>query len=148
MDETAKNKSEFSDFIVHIASQAGFEVVKESPTIVTITLDLKDGRAQTVWIKPAGTDNQDNPLISITSAAAKIPKGQNLSQSVANELLRQNTNIAHGAWGINKIEENEYLVAMVTMIAKTMQPEDFKASVVSLAMTADNKEKEMGVDIF
>jgi hypothetical protein len=78
----------------------------------------------------------------------KMGAGQYLPQKKANDLLRQNAKLLHGAWAIENIEGDDYLVIFDTQIAQTMDTEEFAASVKAAAFLADEMERELGRDGF
>mgnify|MGYP005836847323 CR=1 FL=1 len=138
----------FADFLTQIAGKTGLKVRTISPSAVVVPFDMGEGRTQYVWVRAVGTDGRGNLLVGIYSPALKMPEGQLLSREAANELLRENINLAHGSWAIQKMEDGEYLVMFDTQIAQTMDPEEFAASVRGLAAAADAKEKSLGSDAF
>lgn len=131
----------FSDFITQIAAQAGIPVRWESDSRVSVLCNLPRERRQTVYIDFLGEDAQKNILVGFYSPVIKLPPNQMLGQKMANDLLRENANLPHGAWAILKLNDGEYLVACDTQIAQHMQPQELSASVSTLAFTADEKEK-------
>jgi hypothetical protein len=138
----------FAEFVERIAARTGLVVKKHNPSLVIIPFDMGRGRKQNVWVKPIGLDHMGNLIIGFSSPALQMPTGQMLSQETANKLLRQNANLPYGAWAIEKSEGGEFLIVFDTQIAQTMQPQEFEASVRTLAQAADAMEKELGVDVF
>lgn len=143
------NPVTFADFIQVIAIEANIPVKWINPSLVSVSCDLPGKRKQTVFIEPIGTDPENNLIVGFFSPALKLPPGQMLGQKMANELLRDNSRLFHGAWAIIKLSDGEYLVASDTQIAQSMQPQEFRASTFAVAATADAKEQELtGADVF
>ncbi|MBI1881283.1 MAG: hypothetical protein HYR94_24140, partial [Chloroflexi bacterium] len=69
--------------------------------------------------------------------------GQWLPQQLANDLLRQNAQMMHGSWAIDKIEGDDYLVVFDTQIAETLDTQEFAASVKAAAILADEMEQDL-----
>lgn len=141
-----KQMMSFSEFVETVAEKAGVPVKKKDNSVV-VTCDVGEGRTQNVVVALFGQE-RGNLIIGFSSAVLKMPAGQMLNQKTANELLRKNADLPHGAWAIEKIEDSEYLVVFDTQIAQTMDPEEFKASVEALAFYADKMEKKLGKDVF
>ncbi len=148
MSEPKPAGTPFSQFLTEVAAKSGLKVRQLGPSAIVVPFDMGEGRTQNVWVRALGTDGGGNLLVGIYSPALKMPEGQLLSREAANGLLRENVNLAHGAWAIQKMEDGEYLVLFDTQIAQTMDPEEFTASVRSLAAAADAKEKSLGSDAF
>ena len=117
---TTDSPLNFPVWIETIAAMAGFTIQKLSETLVIIKYELPKGRSQIVWISPVGKDRFKNTVISIASPALKMgAAGRQLSQKHANALLRHNAQLLHGAWAIENIEGDDYLVMFDTQIAET-----------------------------
>ena len=121
-------ETSFGDFITQVATRAGLKISERGPSSVTLLFDLGGGRKQKVWVRSRGTSRDGKLIVGFFSPALQIPAGAMLGQKAANELLRENVKLAHGAWAIEKAGNEECLVAFDTQIAQTMQPEEFKAS--------------------
>ena len=139
----------FSAWIESIAAMAGFKLQKLSDTLVVITCNLNGGRSQIVWVSAMGKDRFNNTVVSIASPALKLGHvGRYLSQKEANNLLRHNAALCHGAWAIQNIEGDDYLVMFDTQIAETMDTTEFATSVKDTAALADALEKQFDKDQF
>ena len=124
------------------------KIEDSGPENVTLVFDMGSGRSQRVWVRALGTDAAENLIIGFFSPVLQLPTDEMLGQKAANELLRENAKLAHGAWAIQNTTDGEYLVATDTQIAQTMDHQEFEASVRALAATADAKERELGADVF
>jgi hypothetical protein len=139
----------FPDWIEAIAAMAGLKLEKLGETLVAVRCEMAEGRTQIVWISPLGKDRFHNTIIGISSPALKLGStGRCLSQQQANDLLRQNAKMPHGAWAIENIEGDDYLVMFDTQIAETMDAQEFAASVKATALLADTMEKRLDKDEF
>jgi hypothetical protein len=150
MSKNPDNTSfKFSSWIEAIAALAGFNLQQLSDSLVAITCQLNEGRSQTVWVSPIGKDRHNNTVITIASPALKLGSvGRQLSQKQANNLLRHNATLCHGAWAIENIEGDDYLVMFDTQIAEAMDTVEFASSVKDTAALADAMEKQLGKDQF
>ncbi len=148
MPDFSNEPINFPDWIETIATMAGFKIQKLSRSLVVIKYKLPRERTQTVWVSPVGKDPLGNTIISISSPAIKMGAGQYLSQKKANDLLRQNAKLLHGAWAIENIEGDDYLAMFDTLIAQTMDTKEFAASVKAVAFLADEMERELDRDGF
>ncbi len=140
---------DFYAWIKAIGAMAGFALQKLSDNLAVITCRLNGGRSQTVWISAMGQDRYHNTIIRISSPAMKMGSaGRLLSQKQANDLLRHNATLCHGAWAIETLEGDDYLVIFDTHIAGTMDTVEFATSVKDTAALADTMEKKLGKDQF
>ena len=138
----------FMNCITDIATKANIPLEQRQENFVTVNVNFGNGRMQRVWIRPFGLDSKNRHLINISSAAVVLPKGQMLGQAYANNLLKDNSRIMHGAWAIVEGDKEDYLVAMDTLIAETMEAEEFEASTFIVGLLADEIEKNSGHDAF
>lgn len=148
MDIEQKVQVPFSDFIKATAAKAGLNIRELNANLIAVPYDMGAGRHQQVFVRAMGKTADGSIIIGFFSPALKMPAGQMLGQKTANDLLRANIALAHGAWAIERIENDDYLVVFDTQIAQTMDPEEFRASAGALAAIADEMEKRMGVDAF
>jgi hypothetical protein len=139
----------FPNWVEAIAAMAEFDFQKLGENLVAITCQLNGGRSQTVWVSPIGRDRFKNTVITIASPALKLgAAGRSLPKEQANNLLRHNAKLCHGAWAIQNIEGDDYLVMYDTQIAETMDTMEFATSVKDTAALADAMEKKLGKDQF
>ena len=149
MTQNSDTAFKFSAWIEAIAALAGFDLQPLSESLVAITCQLNGGRKQTVWISPIGKDRHNNTVITIASPAMKLgASGRQISQRQANDLLRHNAKLCHGAWAIDTIEGDDYLVMFDTQIAEAMDTVEFASSVKDTPALADAMEKQLGKDQF
>jgi hypothetical protein len=138
----------FVDWFATIAATAELNIEAQSEEVATISFNMGEGRSQTVWVSPMGDDPAGNTLIAVSSPALKMPGGQQLGQKTANDLLREKSGIFHGAWCIQTVGDDEYLVCQDTQIAQTLDANELSASVHAVAWMADEMEKKLNVDNF
>lgn len=142
--------STFADAIEKMCGEIGFNIGRQNDDVATVSFDMGDDRDQTVWITPMGTNPDDELVISITSPALNMSDMPDimLGQKTANNLLRENAQLFTGSWAVEELGEDTYLVAVDTQIMSTCDPEELRASILTVAHMADNLEKQMGVDNF
>ena len=138
----------FADFIRTVAAKAGLSVDVRSPDMVICPFEMGEGRHQNVFIRPMGTTNAGNHIVSFFSPCLKLAANQQLGQKAANDLLKKSAKLAHGAWCIDTVGGEDYLGVIETGIAQTMQPEEFQAACRSISWVADEMEKQLGADAF
>jgi hypothetical protein len=143
-----EDAASIGEFLEDVANRAGLQILARGRSSVTLAFAFQDGRSQKVWVRALGKDGSGNLIIGFYSPVLQLPPGTMLGQKAANELLRENSEFAHGAWAVQKVEEDEFLVACDTQIAETLDPKEFKATVRGLAAVADSKEQQMAKDDF
>ena len=148
MTLTVETSISVGEFLTQLAEKAGLKIEDSGPENATLVFYMGSGRSQRVWVRALGTDAAKNLIVGFFSPVLQLPTGEMLGQKAANELLRENATLAHGAWAIQNTNDGEYLVATDTQIAQTMDHQEFEASVRGLAATADAKERELGADVF
>ena len=139
----------FAEFLERIAAEAGLRVRKLNPNLVTVPFRFPDGREQRVWVGLVGLDPMKNRIVRFSSPVLEMSRDQQLGQKAANDLLRENARLPHGAWGIDTVQDKQYLVILDTQIGQSMDAREFKASTETVAVLADKKEQEVtGEDVF
>jgi nitrogen fixation protein FixH len=149
LNKTIENVEQwFAKDIEEVARQAGLKVQVVNPVQITCGIGFQNDRSQTVWIRVLGTDAEQNVLCRFSSPALEMEADQLLGQQAANDLLRENLQLAHGSWGVEVVGDKSYLVVYRTQIATAMQPEEFKSAILGLASTADAMEQKLGKDAY
>lgn len=138
----------FAEFIQQVAARAGLKVNVVNPELVVVPYDMGEGRSQNTFVRPMGRTGAGHNIVSFFSPALKMPAGQELGAKTANDLLRRNSKIPHGAWAIDQVDGADYLGVMETHIAQTMDVDEFSAACVVVAKLADEMEKTLGTDSF
>ena len=146
--EGAGTGAKFSDVIAAHAGKAGLKVVVKSPDMVMVPYALDGGRAQNCFVTYLGKDGDGANIIAIFSPSLKMPKDQELGAKTANDLLRRNSRLSHGAWAIVNMGPDDYLGCLATQALETMQPEEFRAACLVTCLAADDLEKQFGTDTF
>lgn len=137
----------FTQFIAQVAARAKLNIQTKSADLVIVPYDF-GGRLQNTFVRPMGQTGAGHLIISFFSPCLKVPTGQEIGQKAANDLLRKNARIPHGAWAIASVDGAEYLGVQETHIAQTLQPEEFAAAAIVVAKLADDMEKQFGTDVF
>lgn len=138
----------FEQLISRMVREAGLAAERRGPELFVVRFDMGGGRFQRVFIRPMGQTGAGHLIVGFISPALKMPPEQMLGQKTANALLRENAKLSYGAWAIEQVDGDDYLVALETQIAQTMQPDEFTASVHAVSRLADAMEKRLGVDAF
>lgn len=138
----------FADFVANVAQKAGLKIQVKAPDLIVVPYEMGEGRLQNTFVRPLGTTGAGHAIIGFFSPCMRVEAGQQLDAATANDLLRKNARIPHGAWAIASVDGQEYLGVQDTQIAQTMQPEEFAASCVVVAKLADDMEKQLGKDVF
>jgi hypothetical protein len=146
MEGISMLRSSFANQIEAVAAQAGLRVQKLDPSLVLVPFLIPGERRQRVWVRDAGVDAAGNRIVRFSSPAVEVPGGQQLGQKMANELLRENAKLAHGAWAVEDVQDKQFLVAVDTRIMEYMDPPEFRASANTVALAADAKEKQLEKD--
>jgi hypothetical protein len=138
----------FVDVMSGFLTRAGLKFVVKSPDMIMVPYDLDGGRKQNAFVVYHGQDGAKQNLIGVFSPALKMPKDQEIGQKTANQLLRRNAKLAHGAWAVVTIGGDDYLGCFETQALETMQPEELKYACLTTCLAADALEKEFGTDAF
>lgn len=147
--EHMKGSKSYTDLIKEIAGMAGYSVEKKDDSTTSVTFNPDGKRHQIVLISFVGKDLHGNSILSITSTALTLSKGEKLSEKRADYLLRENARLAHGAWAIREEEKDDQLVMTDTQIVETLELEELVASILSVASLSDAMENKMtGEDSF
>lgn len=141
-----KQTLEILEKVDEIATLAGFKGHLEEDSLrYFIGISLEEGRRQGVWIRDTSR-TQEYRVITIYSPCLVVKKGffSALSKERALELLRHNEAIHFARYGIIDADKEMMIVASVDHLLDTLDPTEFEASVVHVAMAADAYEKKYG----
>ncbi|MBI2363108.1 MAG: hypothetical protein HYV15_06970 [Elusimicrobia bacterium] len=147
-EEEGPKSVSFADFIQGLDAKSNLKVRVSGPELVIVPYDMGEGRAQNTFVRPLGKTGAGHLIVSFFSPALKMPAGQEIGAKTANDLLRRNSKIPHGAWAIDQVDGADYLGVFETHIAQTMDPAEFAAACFVTAKLADDMEKTMGADSF
>ena len=134
------------------AGMAGMDVERvPDGSAIAIGFDMGEGRHQIVYIRYVGQTPDMQDVISFDSPCLSVKKGSadELTQEQAVDLLRRNSRLLFGHFALESVGDlEEMLVVGSSQILQTMDMEEFEAHVRSVALTADEYEKELGKDEF
>ena len=137
----------FGEAIESFANELGIKVITKTATLVRLRF-ASQGRTQDVYVKLMGYDYRKRLIASVSSPAMMVVQNRELALQNALQLLRTNSKLMHGAWAIEDRSGKSYLVVHDTFILDTLDPEEFEASVLTVAAEADRFERKMGRDSF
>jgi len=136
----------FAGKIRKVASAAGLKIVEATENLVVVNFMLQDGRHQKVFLAPVG-ELQGYTIVDIWSVVQEVTG--DYPQHFANRLLRENGSHKVGYWGIETIGGHSHLGCHHAMVLDTLDPAEFKVIVLTLAIEADQMEKELQAgDVF
>lgn len=132
-----------------IATLAGMKGrVNEDLLRFEMGFNLDEGRRQAVYVRPVR--NTKIPMITIFSPCLVRKKGmfQGISKKMALDLLRRNEQVLFARYGIIEAKEETLIAASIDHLLDTLDPPEFEASTLHVAMAADTYEREHGQDDF
>ena len=132
----------FAERIEGIASRAGLNVTARNPSYVTCGFQLAAGRSQMVHLMPAG-QLLNQTVVNISTPVIELHAGE-LPGNVGDGLLAANGNFMIGSFGIVQDSNKRVLMFRHNMILETLDPEEFRAVVATLAHTGDEWERKLG----
>jgi len=132
----------FCEVLSRVASQAKLKILQQSDNYVMCQFAFPDQRHQSVHLFYAG-ELGDQRIASISTPVLELPGGQ-LPAGVGQGLLEENGRMKIGSFAINSIANKHFLVLQHNMILDTLDPEEFRIVVGTLAVVADNWEKKLG----
>lgn len=115
-----------------------------------IQFGLDQGRSQRVFVRDSSREESKNTVVTIFSPARVMKKGlfSGLSKDQACELLRMNEQMPFARFGIWETKSEVMVVASIDHLLDTLDPDEFKASTICVAMAADDYERRSGKDEF
>lgn len=119
----------FLEFVQNKAEQCGWqisEVLSDSMVRLNFATDLGD---ENVYIRPCGKNADGNTILEFGSNGIPVPDDPAEAGSIALYLLERNGELLFGNWGIEKIGEQKYFTVFVSLIANTMDNDEFRAAV-------------------
>ena len=136
--------------VEQIATLAGFKArLEEDDVRLVLGFDMGDGRHQLVYIRDTSR-SADHPVITIFSPCLMVKKGlfRGISKNTAMDLLRTNEAIHFARYGLYETDKYSMIVASIDHLLDKLDPDEFEASVLSVAHAADSYEKKLGKDDF
>lgn len=131
----------FAQKIRTIAEKAGMRILEEDAgDVVAVGFRFSDGRTQLAFLAPVG-ELKGTTVVDIWSRVMDV--NGDLDQRLANRLLRENGSRKAGYWGIEKVAGVERLGCHHAMVLETLDPDEFKVMVTTVAKSADQLEEEL-----
>lgn len=119
----------FVDFISGKAKQAGWKISKvHSDKLVSLLFETDTGDER-VYIRPCGQNADGNTILEFTSQGIPMGDDEEFRHAFAMMALERNGETLLGHWGIEKLEGERFFTVFVSMIANTMDLDEFKAAV-------------------
>ncbi len=119
----------FVEFVSMKTQQCGWKLSDVySEEFVSITFNTDSG-TETCFIRPCGKNGDGNTVVEFSSEGIPIPDDESAAGSLALVLLERNGNMILGHWGIENLGENKSFTVFATMIANTMDVDEFKGAV-------------------
>ena len=140
-------RRDFKETVELFAIQLGMTVEQLDDDNATI-LFSGNGRQQRVFLQTLGFDFRDRQLVGVSSPAMMIVGTESFGVERCRELLSANAVLPHGAWAIQTHAGNRFLVMRDTLLLETLDPEEFEASVMTVASAADKFERQAGKDVY
>lgn len=119
----------FVEFVTNKARNAGWTVSKvHTETLVSLEFKTDIG-SDSVFIQPCGKDSQGNTVIEFSSKGLAVPDDGELAGSMALVLMERNGAMMLRYWGTESIAENKYFTVFSTLLANTMDDDEFQGAV-------------------
>ena len=145
-----KEKLEVLERIAEIATLAGLkgEIDEENLRFIT-GYEFEDSRRQMVFVRDT-TRNPEQRIVTLYSPCLMVKKGLlgGVSKAMALELLRANENLHFARFGVLELPKETLIVASVDHLLDTLDPPEFEASALHVALAADQYEHRHGQDEF
>lgn len=132
----------FAETIEKVATQAGLKVTVRNPNYVTCGFNLADGRTQLVHLMPIG-DLLGQTVVRVSTPVTEMPAGT-IPAPVAEGLLLANGSFKVGSFGVVEDGARRVLVFSHNMMLETLDSEEFRTVVATLANIGDEWEKKLG----
>ncbi|HLL55020.1 MAG TPA: hypothetical protein VK447_15805 [Myxococcaceae bacterium] len=123
--------------------------IDEQRMVFAMGFGLGEGRRQVVYVRDA-TQRGNRKIVTLFSPCLTVKKGLfgGFSKEKALELLRRNENVLFARYGIWDSKDETMVVASMDHMLETLDPEEYKASALHVAIAADMYEREHGQDNF
>ncbi len=144
------NCNEILERLANIAMLAGLKAkMDHADSQLVMCFGLHDHRTQMVCAR-LSAEMKDSVVITIFSPCLRVKSGMfsGISKKQALDLLKRNERTLFARYGIHSCRDSDLVVASVDHILETLDPEEFRHSVYSVAIAADSYEREHGSDQF
>ena len=128
--------------VAEVAARAGLAGHMEEDRYF-LGVSLEGARKQGVYVRDV-TSDPGRPTISVFSPCLKFEGG--ISRDLALELLRANETMPFARFGLYETGQESLVVASLDHLLETLDPEELRAGVFSVAMAADRFEEKFGWD--
>ncbi|MEO1069037.1 MAG: hypothetical protein AAFW95_07935, partial [Cyanobacteria bacterium J06638_6] len=108
---------------------------------IKVTMRFEGDRTQAVYISSA-TSTLGNMELRKVSSPANLTEGP-IPTDVANTLLRENASKKLGAWQTVELQDQRLLTLFTAQINANSSPEELKAALGAVLITADEMEVEL-----
>jgi hypothetical protein len=133
----------FLEFISNKARQAGWKISKvHSDTLVSLLFET-DGGDERVYIRPCGKNVDGNTILEFTSQGIPVSDDEDFAHAFAMMALERNGEMLMGHWGIEKLGDERYFTVFVSMIANTMDLDEFRAAVRAVLTEREHLRKAL-----
>jgi hypothetical protein len=137
--------------IEQVATLAGVKGdIDDQRAAFRIGFQLDAGRHQAVYVRFSGKTVAGQIVVTFFSPCLIVKKGflAGLSKAQALDLLRRNEGMLIARYGIWEAPSESMIVASVDHFLESLDPHEFEASAVCVAMAADQYEREHHQDEF
>lgn len=119
----------FLEFTKTKAAECGWKLTSiHSDTFVSLKFNTSYGD-ETCFIQPVGKNEDGNTVLEFSSAGLDVPNDLSLAGQLALILLKRNATRKMGYWGIESGNQGNTYTVFVSMIANTLDTDEFRAAV-------------------
>lgn len=111
------------------AREVGWKIKTDDGRIIIIGFRDDDGSVDDVYIRVCGEDRVGNTILEFSSSGIKIPDDMGAAALISLRLLERNAQILMGHWGIEDVSGSKFYTVFHSMIAETMDVEEFESAV-------------------
>lgn len=140
----------FVNKITEYSHQLEWNLDQVSDSCFRMLFDMGEGRSQGVLIMLYEGEDGAPSWVEVSSAVMNLdgmPDGQ-LGAKKAQELLRENADMAFAKWAVADHGDAKHLVAVSNWRLEDMDCEELDVAVHIVAKRADDLESQLGVDNF
>lgn len=119
-----------------VVQAAGYQM-QESGDAWQVTVPIASLRKQSVAVQFGESDQEGHAVVKYWSICGPAMEKNAMS------LLRYNTEMVHGAFGVRRVGEEDMLVLQANQLAETMNPLDVSRVLSALAWQADKVEQKL-----
>ena len=133
----------FLEFISGKVVQAGWSISRvHSDQLVSLAFQT-DGVEERVFIRPCGKNADGNTILEFTSQGIPVGNDEALAQTFAMMALERNGAMLMGHWGIQTMGEGKFFTVFASMIANTMDLDEFRAAVRAVVTERNHLRKAL-----